>query len=128
MIDPQPHPFWGAALMHPAVKGHPRMPIGTVKWFNEQHERGPATKREARFVAELIAKCFCFATDFCDSPRPCDPCAGDRCRKTCRLCGNSTLRRIHDVQANGSWLCRAGPLLMPGRGGLRVGSRSPCCC
>src|SRR3954454_19027556 len=22
MIDPQPHPFWGAALMHPAVKGY----------------------------------------------------------------------------------------------------------
>jgi hypothetical protein len=49
-------------------------------------------------------------------------------QKSYRLCGNSTFRRIHDVQANGSWLRRAGLLLMPGRGGLRVGSRSPCCC
>ena len=40
MIDPQPHPFWGAALMHSAVKGHPRMPTGTVKWFNEQKGYG----------------------------------------------------------------------------------------
>jgi CspA family cold shock protein len=34
MIEIQPAPFWGAALMHPAVKGHP-MATGTVKWFNE---------------------------------------------------------------------------------------------
>ena len=40
MIDPQPHPFWGVALLHPAVKGRPRMPTGTVKWFNEQKGYG----------------------------------------------------------------------------------------
>src|SRR3954454_25094587 len=40
MIDPQPRPFWGVALLHPAVKGHPRMPTGTVKWFNEQKGYG----------------------------------------------------------------------------------------
>src|SRR3954468_3621462 len=40
MIDPQPHPFWGAALMHPTVKGHSSMPTGTVKWFNEQKDYG----------------------------------------------------------------------------------------
>ena len=39
MIEIQPAPFWGAALMHPAVKGHP-MPTGTVKWFNEQKGYG----------------------------------------------------------------------------------------
>jgi CspA family cold shock protein len=32
-------PFSGAALMHPAVKGHP-MATGTVKWFNEQKGYG----------------------------------------------------------------------------------------
>src|SRR3954451_24708914 len=32
-------PFWGAALMHPAVKGH-LMATGTVKWFNEQKGYG----------------------------------------------------------------------------------------
>ena len=40
MIDPQPRPFQGAALMHSAVKGHPTMPTGTVKWFNEQKGYG----------------------------------------------------------------------------------------
>src|SRR3954464_13211693 len=40
MIDPQPHPFWGVALLHPAVKGHPPMATGTVKWFNEQKGYG----------------------------------------------------------------------------------------
>jgi CspA family cold shock protein len=40
MIDPQPHPFWGVALLHPAVKGHPTMATGTVKWFNEQKGYG----------------------------------------------------------------------------------------
>ncbi len=33
-------PFSGAALMHPAVKGHPTMATGTVKWFNEQKGYG----------------------------------------------------------------------------------------
>ena len=33
------HPFSGAALMHPAVKGH-AMPTGTVKWFNDQKGYG----------------------------------------------------------------------------------------
>src|SRR3954453_10961575 len=28
------------ALMHPAVKGHPTMATGTVKWFNEQKGYG----------------------------------------------------------------------------------------
>src|SRR3954463_16386975 len=32
-------PLWGAALMHPAVKGHP-MATGTVRWFNEQKGYG----------------------------------------------------------------------------------------
>src|SRR3954468_21491145 len=32
-------PFWGAALMHSVVEG-PRMPTGTVKWFNEQKGYG----------------------------------------------------------------------------------------
>ena len=36
MIDKSSQrPFWGAVLMHPAVKGHPTMATGTVKWFNE---------------------------------------------------------------------------------------------
>src|SRR3954469_734796 len=30
----------GAALLHPAVKGHPTMATGTVKWFNEQKGYG----------------------------------------------------------------------------------------
>ncbi len=30
----------GEALMHPAVKGHPTMATGTVKWFNEQKGYG----------------------------------------------------------------------------------------
>ncbi len=33
-------PFSGAALMPPAVKGHPTMATGTVKWFNEQKGYG----------------------------------------------------------------------------------------
>src|SRR5215203_157492 len=33
-------PFSGAALMHPAVKGHPTMATGTVTWFNEQKGYG----------------------------------------------------------------------------------------
>src|SRR5215207_11660421 len=36
-IEPASTP--GAALMHPAVKGHP-MATGTVKWFNEQKGYG----------------------------------------------------------------------------------------
>src|SRR3954447_1512476 len=32
-------PLWGAALMHPAVKGHPKA-TGTVRWFNEQKGYG----------------------------------------------------------------------------------------
>ena len=40
MIDnSSQRPLWGAALMHPAVKGHP-MATGTVKWFNEQKGYG----------------------------------------------------------------------------------------
>src|SRR3954470_66912 len=35
MIDTEPAPTSGVALVHPAVKGHP-MATGTVKWFNEQ--------------------------------------------------------------------------------------------
>src|SRR3954469_21061646 len=34
MIDTEPAPTPGAALVHPAVKGHPKA-TGTVKWFNE---------------------------------------------------------------------------------------------
>jgi cold shock protein len=33
------HPLWGAALLHPALKGH-ATPTGTVKWFNEQKGYG----------------------------------------------------------------------------------------
>jgi cold shock protein len=33
-------PSSGAALIHPAVKGHPTMATGTVKWFNEQKGYG----------------------------------------------------------------------------------------
>src|SRR5215207_5278619 len=33
-------PSSGAALMPPAVKGHPTMATGTVKWFNEQKGYG----------------------------------------------------------------------------------------
>ena len=41
MIDPQPAPALGhGSLMHPAVKGHPTMATGTVKWFNEQRGYG----------------------------------------------------------------------------------------
>jgi cold shock protein len=40
MIDKSSlRPFSDAALMHPAVKGHP-MATGTVKWFNEQKGYG----------------------------------------------------------------------------------------
>ena len=33
-------PSAGAALVQTAAKGHPRMPTGTVKWFNEQKGYG----------------------------------------------------------------------------------------
>src|SRR3954466_2026158 len=33
-------PITGAALIPPAVKGHPTMATGTVKWFNEQKGYG----------------------------------------------------------------------------------------
>jgi CspA family cold shock protein len=33
-------PSSDAALIHPAVKGHPTMATGTVKWFNEQKGYG----------------------------------------------------------------------------------------
>jgi len=39
MIDTEPAPTSGVALVHPAVKGHP-MATGTVKWFNEQKGYG----------------------------------------------------------------------------------------
>jgi CspA family cold shock protein len=39
MIDAQPAPAVGAALMHSAVKGH-AMATGTVKWFNDQKGYG----------------------------------------------------------------------------------------
>ena len=40
MIDNRASATPGAALMHPAVKEHPTMATGTVKWFNEQKGYG----------------------------------------------------------------------------------------